>query len=257
MTPLPFTALATDYDGTLARHGEATFSTRAALQRFRAAGGVPLLVTGREIPDLQRVFDGMDLFDLIVAENGALLYWPATGRELLLGPAPEPQFIRELQSRGVTPLSIGRVIVATSEPHELDAADLIRELGLDRQVILNKGSVMVLPTGVDKATGLAAALDEVNLPASTVVGVGDAENDFPMLQYCGVGAAVQNAIPSLKASADLVLTRSHGAGVEELLERMLDGTIASVARRDRSALTALRARGQAPAARESHGSPLD
>lgn len=236
MTSLPFTALATDYDGTLARHGETAASTRSALRRFRAAGGVPILVTGREIPDLQRVFDGMDLFDIVVAENGALLHWPATGHEQLLGPTPEPSFVRALQSRGVAPLSIGRVIVATSEPHEVEAAELIRELGLERQVILNKGSVMILPTGIDKATGLAAALKELHLPASAVAGVGDAENDLPLMSYCGLGVAVQNAIPSLKANADLVLTQSHGAGVVELLERMLDGSLSAVARRDRSVI---------------------
>lgn len=249
----PYTVLATDYDGTLARHGTVTASTCDALARLRAAGGVTALVTGREIPDLKRVFDRLDLFDIIVAENGALLYWPDSGREQLLGPPPEAAFVAALQARGVVPLSVGRVVVATREPHEVTALALIRELGLERQVIFNKSAVMILPTGIDKATGLDAALREVGRASLEVAGVGDAENDHALLHFCGLGAAVQNAVPSLKTHADLVLAESHGAGVEELIARMLDGSLRAVPRRARTASHA----SARPASRESHGSPLD
>ena len=253
MTMQPYSVLATDYDGTFARHGTATSATRDAVTRFRAAGGVPVLVTGREIPDLQRVFDGLHLFDLVVAENGALLYWPDTRREQLLGDPPESSLVEALRARHVSPLSIGRVVIATYEPHETDALEIIRDLGLDRRVIFNKGAVMILPSGVDKATGFAAALREVGRSASAAIGVGDAENDHVLLQHCGLGAAVQNAVPSLKACADLVLDRAHGAGVEELIDRMIDGSLTHVPRRERGGsldpAQAFR--------RDSHGSPLD
>jgi hydroxymethylpyrimidine pyrophosphatase-like HAD family hydrolase len=45
------------------------------------------------------------------------------------------------------------------------------------QVIFNKGAVMILPTGINKATGLAAALSDLKLSPHNVVGIGDAEND--------------------------------------------------------------------------------
>ena len=234
MMPSSFRALATDYDGTIATHGVVGASTLDALRRLREAGGTTMLVTGREIPDLHTVFAHFDLFDLIVAENGALLYWPATKMEKPLCDAPEPELVAMLQSRGVTPLSVGAVIVATFEPHENTVLQCIRELGLERQVIFNKGAVMVLPSGVNKASGLKCALDELGLDASAVVGVGDAENDHALLQLCGLGAAVSNALPSLKANADLVLDHDHGAGVEQLIARMLDGSIATVPRRDRT-----------------------
>jgi hydroxymethylpyrimidine pyrophosphatase-like HAD family hydrolase len=93
--------------------------------------------------------------------------------------------------------------------------------------------VMVLPSGVNKASGLTWALEELDIEASDVAGVGDAENDHALLQYCGVGAAVANALPSLKDHADLVLTERHGAGVAQLIERILDGTIDDTPRRPR------------------------
>ena len=81
---------------------------------------------------------------------------------------------------------------------------------------------MVLPSGVNKATGLGAALAELGLSPHNVVAVGDAENDHALLQSCECGAAVANALPALKARADLVLERDHGAGVRELIDRLLE-----------------------------------
>ena len=55
--------------------------------------------------------------------------------------------------------------------------ETIRDLGLEFQITFNKGAVMVLPAGVNKASGLAAAIGELGLSPLKVVGVGDAEND--------------------------------------------------------------------------------
>lgn len=225
---MSFRVLATDYDGTIATHGTVDEATLAALDRLRKAGNYVVMVTGREIEDLRNVFPHLEKFDLIVGENGALLYWPGNGREQLLAPAPPPAFGDALRERGVTPLSIGRVIVATFEPHEVTALALIKEMGLELQVIFNKGSVMILPTGINKATGLRAALKELNLPVTSVVGVGDAENDHAFLELCGCSAAVANALPSLKREVDVVTTATHGAGVIELIERWLAGGLSEV-----------------------------
>jgi hypothetical protein len=121
-----------------------------------------------------------------------------------------------LRQRGVTPLSAGEVIVATREPHEATVLDAIRDLGLELQVIFNKGAVMILPAGVNKATGLTAALQELKISAHNVVGVGDAENDHSFLKLCERSAAVAGALPAIRDTADIVLRGDAGAGVREL-----------------------------------------
>lgn len=230
---MPIRTLATDYDGTIATHGTVDPDTLDALGRLRDAGGTLVLVTGRELPELKQVFPGIGLFHLVVAENGAMLYWPDTEAVKLLAPAPDEAFVRALRDRDVTPLSVGHVIVATCEPHETTALEVIRDLGLEMQVIFNKGSVMILPSGVNKATGLTCGLKELGIEAAEVAGVGDAENDHALLQLCGVGAAVANALPALMDHADLVLDGRHGEGVSQLIAMILDGSVDAVPRKPR------------------------
>ncbi|WDT77313.1 MAG: HAD-IIB family hydrolase [Candidatus Manganitrophus sp.] len=221
-------ALATDYDGTLATEGRVDEATLEALERLRNSGRRLILVTGRELDELLQVFPQVDLFESVVAENGALLYRPATREIKLLAEAPPERFAQSLRARGVGPLSVGRVIVATWTPHETAVLETIRELGLELQVIFNKGAVMVLPSGVNKATGLAAALEELGLSPHNAVGVGDAENDHAFLHLCEASVAVANALPSLKEQADWVTQESRGAGVTELIDHLLAADLADL-----------------------------
>ena len=215
-------ALATDYDGTIATHGEVPASVVSALERFRASGRPILLVTGRRLPSLREVFPGFEMFDAVVAENGALLYRPATREEVSLAPPPPPAFLAALARRGVTP-ELGRTIVATEATREPELAAAIAETGVAWRVILNKDSAMCLPAGVDKASGLEHALGALGLAAADVAGVGDAENDLDFLARCGLAAAVANALPEVRAAADLVTEEEEGAGVAWLIERVLAG----------------------------------
>ena len=161
-------ALATDYDGTLAHHGAVDAETVEHLKKFLSSGRRLIMVTGRELPELKTVCPDLDLFEWVVAENGGLLYCPATKEERPLHDAPKPEFVEALKSRGVGPISVGRVIVATWEPHEKTCLDVIHEMGLELQVIFNKGAVMILPANVNKASGLKAALKVMNLSPHNV-----------------------------------------------------------------------------------------
>jgi hypothetical protein len=182
-------------------------------------------VTGRELSDLQRVCPHLELFQLVVAENGALLYRPSNKTQTVLADPPPPGFVTELERRGVAPLSTGACIVATWEPHSQTVLDTIRDLGLELQVIFNKGAVMVLPAGVNKATGLTAALNELRLSPRNVVGVGDAENDHSFLKLCELSAAVANALPAVKEAVDIVTKCDHGAGVAELAAALVENDL--------------------------------
>lgn len=226
-----YLALATDYDGTIAHHGSVDDATIAALERCRTSGRKLILVTGRELGELTRVFPRIDLFDRVVAENGALLYEPATRSEQPIGEPPPAEFVRELEKRGVAPISVGRVIVATWQPYDTIVHDVIRDLALELQVIFNKGAVMVLPSGLNKAVGLQRALDSLKLSLHNTVGVGDAENDHAFLSACECGVAVANALDSVKSRVDWVTQLDHGAGVIQLIDDMIESDLAELNQR--------------------------
>ena len=213
-------ALATDFDGTLAHNGTVSESTLLALKRWKDAGFHLIMVSGRELNDLAAIFPELGWFDLAVLENGAVIFYPQTSVTEALADPPPSEFVMRLHALGL-PLQLGRVIVATWEPHEKEVLAVIKELGLELQVIFNKGAVMVLPSGVNKAFGLRAALTKLGLEPAEVAGVGDAENDHAFLDICGLSVAVANALPAIKEKVQLVTRGDHGDGVVELIDRLL------------------------------------
>jgi HAD superfamily hydrolase (TIGR01484 family) len=223
-----YLALATDYDGTLAHDSHVSEVTLAALERLKASGRKIILVTGRELPELQSVFPELHVCDAIVAENGGLLYWPAEKREEVLGEAVPEAFVTEIVHRNVKPFSVGKTIFATWRPHETAVLEVIQNLGIEYHIIFNKRAVMVLPSGINKATGLDKALKRLKISPKQVVGIGDAENDHAFLESCCVAAAVSNALPALQERCDLVMSRDHGDGVIELIDRLLANDLAEL-----------------------------
>jgi HAD superfamily hydrolase (TIGR01484 family) len=220
--PVPYRLLACDYDGTLATRGMVDAATEQALDRWLAAGRRLVLVTGRQLPDVISIFPRAAIvFEWIVAENGPVLYRPQTGQKQLLAPPPPQAFRQLLEKQGVTPLNVGDVVVASDRKNGATVLAAIQELGLQLEVIFNKESLMVLPNGVSKATGLTAALKAMSVPPAQVAGIGDAENDAALIGICGLGVAVANAVPELKAAADRTTLQEAGAGVAELIDDLL------------------------------------
>jgi hydroxymethylpyrimidine pyrophosphatase-like HAD family hydrolase len=224
-------ALAVDYDGTLATDGVVDEHTVEALRRLRESGRRVVLVTGRIIEQLLRIFPQVGLCNLVVADNGAVLYDPETDDVTKLADPPPQEFVEALARRGVPRIEIGDVIVATWEPYETIVLQTIRDLGLELQIIFNKGAVMILPTGVNKATGLKSALKKLGLSHHNTVAIGDAENDEAMLRLCDASAAVDNALEAVKRRVDLVMKGARGAGVVELIDLILADDLTKLHRR--------------------------
>ena len=221
---MQFRALATDYDGTLAHNGCVDPPTLLALECARASGLQLIMVTGRELADISTVFPQIALFDRVVGENGAVLLDPSTSTRRVLAPPAPTAFVEWLRRHDV-PVSVGHSILATSVSHAHEMLTAIQELRLEWHVVFNKGCVMALPGGVNKATGLASALAELGVTADRTVGVGDGENDGPLLETCGLAVAVANAVASVKDIADWVTIGECGAGVVELIECLRTGRL--------------------------------
>jgi hydroxymethylpyrimidine pyrophosphatase-like HAD family hydrolase len=218
---LRYQAMVTDYDETLACKGQVQPSTLDALIRLRDSGRAVVLVTGRELQDLRKVFSRFDLFDLVVSENGTVLYDPETGDEKPLCPPPSAAFVRALQNRAIQPLSVGRCVVATVRSQEKSVFETMAELELKLHSVYNRDALMVLPAGYDKGTGSRTALRGLGIAEENVVAVGDAENDLPLIESAGLPVAVANATPGLKEKAAIVTAGGCGAGIVEIIEHIL------------------------------------
>jgi hydroxymethylpyrimidine pyrophosphatase-like HAD family hydrolase len=136
-----------------------------------------------------------------------------------------------LKKRGENVLAVGKDVIATQQAYLKEVQAVIAEKGLEYHAILNKDSLMVLPKGIDKGSGLKVLLQRMGVPRDRVVGVGDAENDEPLLDFCAVGVAVSNSLPALKQKADWVTGAANGAGVTELIDRLVADDLSGLGKR--------------------------
>jgi hydroxymethylpyrimidine pyrophosphatase-like HAD family hydrolase len=214
-------ALALDYDGTIADEGVVLPPTVAALERLKASGRRLILVTGRLVDDLDRVFGRLELFAAVVAENGSVLYRPDLGVTRALAPPAPKAFTGSLRRRGVAPLNVGRSTISADRRWAGAFLEALEETSLNWAIIYNKQSLMCLPPGVDKASGLRVALAELGVPADETLGAGDAENDRTFLAECGLSFAPANALADVKAAVDIVSDQSEGGAIQWLADVLL------------------------------------
>ena len=181
----------------------------AAIDALRDDGLAAILVTGRILDELDLEFPQLTKrFDAVVAENGAVLMM---GRDVEdLAPVVDDAFAGALRDRHMA-FRRGRVLLACDAAHAATVIDVDGSLGLDYQIVRNRGALMVLPAGLTKGTGLLAALAELGVSVHNTLAVGDAENELALLEAAELGLAVANAVPSLREHADLVLEAPNGA----------------------------------------------
>lgn len=220
-TTMRCSVIALDYDGTIAAGDQLDPDVRASIDLVRARGIVVIIVTGRILSELRRVAGDLRFVDAVVAENGAVLHFPQSGRTTLLSHSPAPDFVQALR-RNQIDVSIGMCVVEAEAGLAPLILDLIRDLELPLTLLFNHGRMMVLPQGVSKASGLGEALRSLRLSPHNALAIGDAENDHAMLELCEVGVAVAWGSPALKAVADVVLPGTGPAAVASYLREVAD-----------------------------------
>jgi hydroxymethylpyrimidine pyrophosphatase-like HAD family hydrolase len=213
--------LACDFDGTGAVNGRLAPEVLSVLAAARSVGFVTLLVTGRVLEELHAAAVTFEVFDAVVAENGALVWLPAMGRTIELGTPPPDQFLAELRRLRI-PYHAGAVILGTSDRHAGEVLDLIRRFAMASQLIFNRESMMVLPSGVDKAVGVLRALEELRRSERSMIAFGDAENDRSLMQMAEIAVAPRGAVQSVAAAADERLSHPGPSAVAAYIQGVLD-----------------------------------
>ncbi|MCU1404242.1 MAG: haloacid dehalogenase [Glaciihabitans sp.] len=84
---------------------------------------------------------------------------------------------------------------------------------------LGYGTGEVSLSGVNKGSTIIDLLELLDIDVATSIGIGDSSNDVEMLQVCGVGIAMGNAIDRVKAVADDVTTAVLDDGIWNAFRR--------------------------------------
>ena len=216
---MKLTALALDYDGTIAVDGVLDVAVRGAIADARERGIVVILVTGRQIEDLRTVVGDLACFDVVIGENGAVLHFPTSGRHVVVGRRPDRAFLDELQRQRI-PFTVGEVVVETDATFAAAALEVLQRLEQPLILAFNRGRLMLLPQAISKSTGLRQALLALRLSIHNTIGIGDAENDHDLLDACEVGVAVAWGSPALRAVADEVIDGTGPGAVADYIRRV-------------------------------------
>ena len=84
----------------------------------------------------------------------------------------------------------------------------------------------ILPKGITKATALLKLCEQLGIPPSRSIAIGDYNNDIGMIKAAGLGIAVGNALPEVKAAADLVTVTNDEHAIAHIIGKIDRGEIA-------------------------------
>ena len=144
---------------------------------------------------------------------------------------PDDQYVKE-ESR-INKMNIRKVdnlfeflephptkLLMTGDPTLMLKAEeeLVEKLG-DRMDIFRSAPFFLelVPKGIDKAKSLTRLLTKINLTPADLIAFGDGYNDLSMLKLAGIGVAMENAAPEVRAEADYVTLSNEEDGVAAAL----------------------------------------
>ena len=73
----------------------------------------------------------------------------------------------------------------------------------------------------NKGVGIKAIAEHLGITSSEVICMGDAENDHHMIEYAGLGVAMQNAMEQTKAIANHITLSNDDDGVATVIEEFI------------------------------------
>jgi len=221
---LPFGAIVTDYDRTLTDGDlHVSYTALRLLSELQEREHVLVLIaTGRNLSFVRRRRRELGQMDCIVCENGAVLWFPSRRKVVRFGDMSAARSM--LIARGI-PFDAGEVVVSVPRSYEDDLRRVAEALGGLVHLVSNRDSVMILPSGVDKASGVTRALSELGANSPRLVCIGDGENDASLFSLASLRVATFDAVESLKEMADYVCEAPASKGVEAFLKGLLRGTL--------------------------------
>lgn len=79
----------------------------------------------------------------------------------------------------------------------------------------------IMPKNIDKAQSLQKLLNSIGLTANEMICCGDGFNDLSMIEYAGLGVAMENAQPIIKETADFITRSNDEDGVLHVIDTFM------------------------------------
>ena len=84
--------------------------------------------------------------------------------------------------------------------------------------------IELVPRGIDKAQSLNRLLGLIGLTPNDMIAFGDGYNDLSMLKLAGIGVAMANAVPEVRAEADFITKSNEEDGVAFAIQKFCYNT---------------------------------
>ncbi|OGP61134.1 MAG: hypothetical protein A2V67_09100 [Deltaproteobacteria bacterium RBG_13_61_14] len=100
--------------------------------------------------------------------------------------------------------------------------EYLKGMTLPPELVLSEPDYLeILPAGVSKGSALLSICRRLDILPQEVIAFGDGPNDLEMLRYAGLGVAVANAHPAVKAAAEFVTAANDEDGVAAAIEKFI------------------------------------
>jgi Cof subfamily protein (haloacid dehalogenase superfamily) len=138
-------------------------------------------------------------------------------------PQPVPDLLTLVRDAPHDPTKLVLVLPAAAETDAMVEALAARFGAAIYATKSHPNFAEVINPDVNKGTALAAVAAHYHIPQAATMAVGDGMNDLPMLQWAGLGVAMGQAYPEVRAAADVVTASLAEDGLAQAIERYVLG----------------------------------
>ncbi len=179
-----------------------------------------ILATGRTIKFVKKLCKKFKIWRCVVAENGAVLYFPPTDKTISINTSYMKKVKKIIKDLDLPETTTGKIITSNRYSDKELIEEKIGDLRENVELIQNVDELMMLPKGVDKGLGIRLAMLYMNIDIDKTIVIGDGENDVDMFLNPGFKVALENANEKLKNLANQITKYPATKGVREVIEKI-------------------------------------
>lgn len=246
--------ICTDFDGTLAYRGEITEENLHAIRHFQEHGGLFTIVSGRSPRFIEAYQGKLELNTYVCGFNGTIVADPVTGQRIydmpmdgaevfafvqkLVPSFPEVQIVEFQSDVGNVPFvrkdglitldasripkNVYKVLFVVPDEHSDTVLERMRVMAGAQYTVSRSwiNGIEIQMAGEDKSVAVKALRRQLGELLRLVIGIGDYENDLPLLAAADVAIAAEDAIDEVRKATDTLTTSCRADSIAAVVRRL-------------------------------------